>query len=697
MRNYRVTGPVDVPPEVLAAMTTPVMSHRSAAFRTLLRRVSHGLGPLFGTDRDVIVLTCSGTGGLEAAARSVLRPGDRVLSVQIGYFGERFAEIARHAGAQVDVLSAPLGEVVDPAEVAARAGGYDAVLLTHNETSTGVLGPLRAWSEAVRSAGDALLLVDVVSSLAAAEIAFDELGIDVAVGVTQKALACPPGLALVAVSERALRHAGRPGSGAYYLDLVAAADAARSGTTTWTPAMPQLFALDAALDAVEREGVAAVRARHEQTALTCREALATHGLQVVPRAELCSPTVTAVRLPGGDAEQLRDRLASEFDVWVSSGRAAWRHDVLRIGHMGPVAPAQVQAAVESIAALARPPAPAAPVRRGRSTPSTRVVEHAAELGPGWDELCSKVDAVLYQQLPFVRAYEAHPVAAVTANRYVEIRDGADHADLRAAAPLYRQADPLGLLGLAPGQEALLSAMWHCPDTRVLARDTASLDPLVEAIAGQADALGCPLFGFVNVEADSPAVPLLVERGLHRRELVPRWLLETAEYPDPESYVSRLRKPVRHELRRQLRRAAEQGVSTVEHGPDHPQLVELLRLVAATAARAGSPRYYDPDRLAGMLRQVGPACRLLEIVSASGETLGVGVCFQERDRLQYWAAGYVRDRADLTFSPYWALWWAVLELGWSAGVKVVECGRLNERFKIRMGLRPQPLVALMSRP
>jgi aspartate aminotransferase-like enzyme len=687
VRNYRVTGPVDVPPEVAAAMTAPVVSHRSAAFRSLLRGVSRRLGPLFGTDRDVVVLTCSGTGGLEAATRSVLRPGDRVLSVQIGYFGERFAELARRAGAEVDVLAAPWGEVVDPADVAARAGGYDAVLLTHNETSTGVLGPLRAWSAAVRSAGDALLLVDVVSSLAAVEIAVDELGIDVAVGVTQKALACPPGLALVAVSERALRRARRPGSGAYYLDLAAAVDAARTGTTTWTPAMPQLFALDAALAAVEQEGVAAVRERHERTARACRDALAAHGLQVVPHPEHCSPTVTAVRLPDGDAEHVRDRLAGELDIWVSSGRGPWRRDVLRIGHMGPVAPAQVRSVAAAIAGLVRPAV-------ARTPSPTRAMEHAAELGPEWDELCSRVDAVLYQRRSFVRAYEAHPVAAVTATRYVEIRDG---ADLRAAAPLYRQADPLGLLGLAPGQEALLSAMWHCPDTRVLARDSAALDPLVAAVAEQADALGCPLFGFVNVDADSPAVPLLVERGLHRRELVPRWLLDVAEYPDAESYLSRLRRPVRHELRRQLRRAAEQGVTTVEHGPDHPRLVELLRMVAATAARAGSPRYYDPERLAGMLRMVGPACRLLEVVAADGETLGLGVCFLERDRVQYWAAGYVRDRADLAFSPYWALWWAVLALGWSSGAKVVECGRLNERFKIRMGLRPQPLVALMSRP
>ncbi|WP_224386933.1 GNAT family N-acetyltransferase [Pseudonocardia sp. ICBG1293] len=387
---------------------------------------------------------------------------------------------------------------------------------------------------------------------------------------------------------------------------------------------------------------------------------------------------------------MRARLAAEHDTWVSSGRAGWKDEVVRIGHMGPVPVDEVLACVEALAAVTGPSEPAP--RPERFT--RRVVARADELGPDWDALCSHTGATLFQHRPFLQAYEAHPVAAVTATRYVQIADDDGPA---AAAPLYRQADPLGLLGLEPGQEALLSAMWHCPDTRVLTRGPAALDALLSAVAGQADELGCPLWGFVNVEADAPAVGLLVERGLHLRTLVPRWQFLTTDHPDPETYLAGLRRPVRHELRRQLRRAAERGVRTVEHGPDHPRLTELLRLVAATAGRAGSPRYYDPDRLAAMLRRVGPSCRLLEVVAEDGETLGVGVCFREHDRLQYWAAGYVRDRPDLTFSPYWVLWWAVLELLWSSGAKLAECGRLNERFKTRMGLRPKPLVALMSRP
>ncbi|WP_224386934.1 aminotransferase class V-fold PLP-dependent enzyme [Pseudonocardia sp. ICBG1293] len=319
MRNYRVTGPVEVPTAVLAAMTAPMVSHRSEGFRSDFADVARRLGPVFGTTRDVLVLTCSGTGGLEAAAWSVLRPADRVLSVQIGYFGQRFAEIARRTGARVDELSCEWGEVVDPARVAAVAGDYDAVLLTHGETSTGVLGPLRAWSEAVRGAGDALLLVDVVGSLGATEIGFDELGLDVAVGVTQKALACPPGLALVAVSGRALQRARTPGSRAFYLDLAAAADSATERTTTWTPALPQLRALGAALDLLHDEGLPAVWERHRRTARACHEALASRGFEVVPAPEHRSPGVTAVRLPGGVSLWVRQAAASSGSGLLTVG------------------------------------------------------------------------------------------------------------------------------------------------------------------------------------------------------------------------------------------------------------------------------------------------------------------------------------------------------------------------------------------
>jgi len=692
MRNYRVTGPVDVPQVVLDAMTGRMISHRSREFRDRLTSVLEKLGPVFGTTGVVLPMTCSGTGGLEAAAASVLRPGDVVLAVQIGYFGERFAEIAAHCGAKVDTLASPWGEVVDPAEVADHAAGSDAVLFTHNETSTGVLGPLREWVAAARSVTDALVLVDVVSSLGAAEIAFDEVGIDVAIGVTQKALACPPGLALVAASDRALARAAAPGAASYYLNLARAADPVRQGTTAYTPAVSLVFALEAALAEIESEGVERVWQRHADTARRCREALRAQGMAVLPAESLCSPTVTSVRLPVPRAEQVREILATQHDVWVSSGRGPWKRNVLRIGHMGPVDPASVEscaAAMGEVVRSAAGPSPAATADR------IRILQSADELGAEWDELATRLDAPVFHSRAFMRAYEHHPVQKISAPRYLEVR-GAD-GELRAAAAVYRQGDPLGLLGLCDSEEALLSPMWHSPDSRVLSLDDDALDALQHAFAAQSAELGCPLWGFVNVGADSPIVSSLVRRGFQCKDLVPRWVLPRELAPDGPSYLAALRRPVRHELRRQLRRARERQAHGVVHGATVPDLVRLLEFVAATATRAGSPKYYDPERLAEFLVELGEPVRVLEVRDGGGETLAVGICFVEATRLQYWAAGYVRDRPDLTFSPYYALWWDVLELMWSSAVRTAECGRLNETFKRKMGLVPRHLVALIGPP
>ncbi len=400
MRNYRVTGPVDVPECTLAAMGGPMVSHRSAGFRDLLRGVLPRLGALFGTSGTVVPLTCSGTGGLEAAVASVLRPGDRVLSIQLGYFGERFAEIAAHQGARVDVLAAPWGQVVATEQITERlSSGYDAVLITHNETSTGVIAPLSEWARAIRSASDCLILVDVVSSLAATEIGFDALGLDIAVGVTQKALACPPGLSLAAASGRALARAAEPGEGSYYLSLARAAEHASQGTTAFTPALSVLYALDAALTAIEKEGAEAVWERHSRNARRLREAVRAQALVVVPAEADSSPTVTAVRLPVPRAEHVREMLAAAHDVWVSSGRGPWKSDVLRIGHMGPVEPADLDACAMAVSAVVRSmpaTASAAATTRGAAAAgmaaATRGTATAGELGSDWDGLVARLEA-----------------------------------------------------------------------------------------------------------------------------------------------------------------------------------------------------------------------------------------------------------------------------------------------------------------
>jgi predicted N-acyltransferase len=323
----------------------------------------------------------------------------------------------------------------------------------------------------------------------------------------------------------------------------------------------------------------------------------------------------------------------------------------------------------------------------------QVLRSADELAPDWDRLAASLAAPVFHSRAFIRAYEHHPVQRISSPRYLEVR-GTD-GDLRAAAAAYVQGDPLGLLGLADGEQGLLSPMWHCPDSRLLALGDAALDALQAAFAAQAEALGCALWGFVNVSADSPMVPLLIERGFRPMELVPRWVLTRESAPDGQAYLAGLRRPVRQELRRHLRRAAEHGVSLRIHHGDAPDLVRMLRLIAATATRAGSPKYYDPERFARFLADLGDPVRVLELCGCSGETLAVGVCLVENTRLQYWAGGYVRDRPDLAFSPFYALWWEVLELMWSLGAQTAECGRLNETFKRKMGMVPRPLVALLG--
>jgi predicted N-acyltransferase len=323
----------------------------------------------------------------------------------------------------------------------------------------------------------------------------------------------------------------------------------------------------------------------------------------------------------------------------------------------------------------------------------QVLGSADELAQDWDRLAASLGAPVFHSHAFIRAYEHHPVQRIGSPRYLEVRG--EDGDLRAAAPAYVQGDPLGLLGLADGEQGLLSPMWHSPDSRMLAVDNAALDALQAAFAAEAEALGCALWGFVNVSADSPMVPLLIERGFRRKELVPRWVLARESAPDGQAYLAGLRRPVRQELRRHRRRAAEHGVSLRTHRGDVPDLARMLRLIAATATRAGSPKYYDPERFACFLAELGDPVRVLELCDHSGETLAVGICLVEDTRLHYWAGGYLRDRPDLTFSPFYALWWEVLELMWSLGARTAECGRLNETFKRKLGMVPHPLVALLG--
>lgn len=352
-RGLRLSGPTPLPDAVRRAASRQMISHRSPGFREVVRDVTYRLKPVFGTGSWVLPFTASGTGGLEAAIVNAVDPGDPVLSLSAGFFGERFAEVARHHGAAVHSLNVPWGEALEPEMVREQLSRrrFAAVLVTHNETSTGVLNPVAEICRAIRAESDALVLIDAVSSAAAVPVELERWGADAAVGVTQKALMAPPGLALLAVGERLLRRSGSPGRGRFYFDLGRMVAAVEEGTTTYTPAISIVFALQAALDLIDEEGLEAVFGRHACLADLCRSGLAEIGCEPIASPSRRSPTVTAVRLPRGhSAPELRWVLERDHGLLVAQGRGKWKETVLRIGHMGYVDEEAIRHVIASFAA-----------------------------------------------------------------------------------------------------------------------------------------------------------------------------------------------------------------------------------------------------------------------------------------------------------------------------------------------------------
>src|SRR5688500_10367207 len=259
-----------------------MINHRGPEFAAMLERILTGMKTFFGTTSDVAMLICAGSGGLEAAVVKTLSPGDRVLGVSIGSFGDRFAKIAGVYGADVTKIDVEWGQAADPTvvrEALLANPGYKAILLTHNETSTGIMNPIPVLAEAVRDvAPDALILVDSVSGLGAVPFELDAWGVDLVVTGSQKAWMAAPGLAMIAASPRtwdAMASAMMP---RFYLDLRAHRDAAVNGQTPFTPAIAVVYQVDEGLRLMNAEGAASIFARHEACAAASRAGLQALGL-----------------------------------------------------------------------------------------------------------------------------------------------------------------------------------------------------------------------------------------------------------------------------------------------------------------------------------------------------------------------------------------------------------------------------------
>jgi aspartate aminotransferase-like enzyme len=347
-----IPGPVTCAPAVLEAVARPMIDHRGPEFAALLGRVAEGMKPIFGTAHDVVLLGSSGTGGLEAAVASAFSPGAKVLSCPVGVFGKRLATIAKTYGLDVEILETPLGQGVDPAALAARLqapGGRDfaGILLTHNETSTGVQNDMAALSAAI---GDhpATVIVDSVSGLGASAFTMDDWGFDIVVTASQKALAVPPGIAMVAVGPRAWERINAATAPRFYLDLKRAREFADLGQTPWTPPVSIAFGLDVAIERYHAEGAQRVYARHESYARAIRAFAGAAGIEVFSQAPAHSVTVVSMKVPAGlDAAAIRKELREEHNIVLGGGQAELKGKLLRMGTMGDLSTVDVLRGLEA--------------------------------------------------------------------------------------------------------------------------------------------------------------------------------------------------------------------------------------------------------------------------------------------------------------------------------------------------------------
>lgn len=338
-----IPGPTPIPPQVIAAMTQPMINHRGEAFTSLFKEVSTSLQRLFRTEQPVYVFPGAGSGGWEAALVNTLEPGETVLIITIGDFGDRWVKVAGALGYTVERLAYEPGQAAKSADLAERLAAnpqIKAVAFQHNETSTGVTNDVRAIAAVAREYG-ALVLVDSVSGLGALPLEMDAWGLDVVLTGAQKALMCPPGLSLIAFSERARERAFTTKTPRFFWDIKAAHASYLKHQTPYTPAVTEWYALQAALRLIETEGIENGWRRHALMGAMARAGVKAIGLQLLAQdEEHASNSVTAVIAPI-EPKVLRKVARDGFGVQLAGGQAKLEATIFRIGHLGYVTPNDV--------------------------------------------------------------------------------------------------------------------------------------------------------------------------------------------------------------------------------------------------------------------------------------------------------------------------------------------------------------------
>ncbi len=350
-----IPGPTPVPETVLKAIGRHPIGHRSGDFQEIVRRTTEQLQWLHQTSGDVLVITGSGTAAMEAGMINTLSRGDRVLCGDNGKFGERWVKVARAYGLDVEVIKAEWGQPLDTeafrcALEADTAKQIRAVILTHSETSTGVINDLQTICSHVKAHGTALTIADCVTSLGATDVPMDAWGIDVVASGSQKGYMLPPGLSFVAMSDRAWEAYDRSDLPKFYLDLGPYRKTAAKNSNPFTPAVNLYFGLEAALEMMQSEGLEAIFTRHSRHRAAAQAGMKAIGMPLFAAEGHGSPAITAVAPEGIDAELLRKTVKERFDILLAGGQDHLKGKVFRIGHLGFVCDRDVLTAVSAIEA-----------------------------------------------------------------------------------------------------------------------------------------------------------------------------------------------------------------------------------------------------------------------------------------------------------------------------------------------------------
>ena len=336
--NLRIPGPTTVPAEVAQAGAAEMINHRGPEFAAMIARTTEGVKHVYQTKNDVMTLTSSGTGAMEAAVVNMVEPGEQVLIVSIGEFGDRLINLVKIYGGKGTELKFEQGLASDlnQIESALRANReIKTVLITHNETSTGVTQPILPELSKLVHSLDGLLIVDAISSLSSVPVKVDEWDLDVVLSGSQKGWMTAPGLAFISMNERAWEKADRNQQPRFYFDLRRHQKSAETGQTPWTPAVSVWFQLDKAITMMMAEGMDNVYARHRRLATMTRNGVKAMGLKLLATEGIESDTVTAIRLPEGiDGGKLLNVAQDKFNTVFAGGQGSLRGKIIRFGHLG---------------------------------------------------------------------------------------------------------------------------------------------------------------------------------------------------------------------------------------------------------------------------------------------------------------------------------------------------------------------------